>query len=309
MSQVTGQLTTAPAAERRRGAQWFERRTPLLFVLPAVILLLGLGLFPFIYSFGISFTKWDLQDPVRSFVGLQNYINVFRDARMLNALRNTLIIMVFGVAMELALGLALAQTLVDYLPGKRFILPLLILPAVAAPIVVGFTWRMMYDATYGPIDHILGLIAGRPVPIVWLVNIKTVYPAILITEVWQWTPFMFLLMLAGLASVSPELHEAAQIDGGSGWQIFTRITLPVISPVIVVAVLFRALDIFKLFDIILPMTGGGPGTSTETASLYLYILGFKNFRLGYTAAASYIVLILFSILLTFLLRRLGSTVE
>jgi multiple sugar transport system permease protein len=309
MSEMTGRVATAPAGKGSRSGGWFERRAPWLFVLPAVILLLGLGLFPLIYSFGISFTKWDLQDPTRSFVGLQNYINVFRDARMLNALRNTLIIMIFGVVLELGLGLALAQTLVDRLPGKRIILPLLILPAVAAPIVVGFTWRMMYDATYGPIDHILSLIAGHAVPIVWLVNARTVYPAILITEIWQWTPFMFLLMLAGLSAVSPELHEAAEIDGGSSWQIFTRITLPVISPVIVVAVLFRALDIFKLFDIILPMTGGGPGTSTETASLYLYILGFKNFRLGYTAAASYVVLILFSILLTFLLRRLSGTVE
>jgi multiple sugar transport system permease protein len=279
---------------------------PVLLVLPAVILLLGLGLFPLLYSLGISLTKWNLQDPVQEFIGLKNYADVLGDQRMWGALRNTFIIMFFGVTIETILGLGLAQTLVGRLPGKRFITPLLILPAVVSPIVVGFTWRIIYDATYGPLDHFLSLLRNQPTPVVWLVNLQTVYPAVLLTEIWQWTPFMFLVMLAGLTAVSPELHEAASVDGASAWQIFTRITLPVIRPVVIVAVLFRALDIFKLFDIIVPLTGGGPGTTTETASLYMYILGFRNFRLGYTAAASYIILILFSILLTLLLRRISK---
>jgi multiple sugar transport system permease protein len=311
MTKMAQTLTTTPPTTTRtaRLSAWFERRMPVLLVLPAVILLLGLGLIPLLYSLGISFTNWNLQDPVQQFKGLMNYGDVLGDQRMLGALRNTAIFMVCGVTVETLLGLGLAQTLVGHLPGKRFITPLLILPAVVSPIVVGFTWRMLYDASYGPIDHILSLIRNQPTPIVWLVNLQTVYPAVLLTEIWQWTPFMFLVMLAGLTAVSPELLEAASVDGASAWQIFTRITLPVIRPVVIVAILFRALDIFKLFDIIVPLTGGGPGTTTETASLYLYILGFKNFRLGYTAAASYIILILFAVLLTLLLRRISKETD
>jgi multiple sugar transport system permease protein len=150
----------------------------------------------------------------------------------------------------------------------------------------------------------LSLIRNQPTNIVWLVNLQTVYPAVLMTEIWQWTPFMFLIMLAGLTAVS----RAARSGLGRRRVVVANLharDLPVIQPVIVVAVLFRALDIFKLFDIIVPLTGGGPGTTTETASLYLYILGFRNFRLGYAAAASYLVLMMFTILLTMLLRRIS----
>jgi multiple sugar transport system permease protein len=172
--------------------------------------------------------------------------------------------------------------------------------------MVGYVWRMLWDTQYGPINQVLGWILQRPVELVWLANPNTVYPAIIITEIWQWTPFMFLVLLAGLTAINPELHEAATIDGASGWQIFRYITLPLIYPVMVLAVLFRALDIFKLFDIVFALTGGGPGYQTETASMYVYILGWKNFRLGYTAAMSYILLIIVSIAITVLWRRLGE---
>lgn len=309
MTPATAHPAASSISDRVSASSRLERRMPFLLILPAVALLLGLGLFPLIYSLGVSFLRWDLQNQVQEFIGLKNYVDILLDARMWNALKNTVVFMFFGVTIELALGLALAQTLVGHLPGKRFILPLLILPAVAAPIVVGFTWRILYDATYGPIDYLLTLLVRQPVNIVWLVNIQTVYPAVLLTEIWQWTPFMFLIMLAALTAVNPELQEAATVDGASRWQVFTRITLPTIRPVIIVAVLFRALDLFKLFDIILPLTGGGPGNMTETASYYMYILGFRTFRLGYTAAASYVMLIIFSVLLTILLRRLQKDTE
>jgi multiple sugar transport system permease protein len=284
----------------------FERHSPRLFVLPAVILIVAFGLFPLLYSLGVSFLRWDLQRPEQEFVFLQNYADVFVDGRMWNALRNTLVIVLLGVAFELVFGMALAQTLIGYLPGKRFIIPLLILPAVITPLVAGHMWNMLYDAQYGPIDHILSILFQRPMPIVWLINPQTVYPAILTVEIWQWTPFMFLIFLAGLAAVNPELHEAAAIDGASAWQIFTRITLPILVPLIIVAVLFRALDLFKLFDIIFALTNGGPGTMTETASMYVYILGFKNFRIGYSAAASYFLLFLVAIVISILLQRIGD---
>ena len=242
------------------------------------------GLFPLLYSLGVSFLNWDLQRQGQQFIGLKNYADVIADGRMWNALRNTLVIVVIGVAIELVFGLALAQTLVGRLPGKRLFIPLLILPAVITPLVAGHMWYMLFDAQYGPIDHILSLIFRQPVNIVWLINPQTVYPALLLVEIWQWTPFMFLILLAGLAAVNPELTKPPRSwrvrlanlfsnhDSDSDTPDYYRHSVP-------------RLDLFKLFDIIYALTNGGPGTMTETASLYVYTLGFKNFRLGYAAAA------------------------
>lgn len=288
-----------------RRSQWWEHNLRYVFVLPTVLMILGLSLFPLLYSLWVSFLQWDLQRPQTRFIGFKNYADVLRDVRMWEALGHTLFIIVVAVAVELLLGLLLAQTLSGNLPGKRFIMPLLLLPVVMAPLIVGYTWRMLWDTQYGPINQVLGWLIGRPVELVWLANPRTVYPAILITEIWQWTPFMFLILLAGLAAVNPELYEAAAMDGASAWQLFRQITLPLVWPVMALAILFRALDVFKIFDIIFSLTGGGPGSQTETASLYVYILGFKNFRLGYTAAMAYLLIILVSVVITLLWRQLG----
>jgi multiple sugar transport system permease protein len=300
---TTPQLRVTPVAGRTR---WWERNVRYLFVLPCVLMLLGIGLFPLLYSLGISVLQWELQRPERRFIGLKNYSDALVDERLWAALGHTLVILVVAVAVELLLGLLLAQLLVNPLPGKRFFVTLFILPVIMAPLIVGYTWRMLWDAQYGPINQMLGWIAGRPVEIVWLANPRTVYPAILITEIWQWTPFMFLVLLAGLVAIDPQLREAAALDGASGWQTFRLVILPLVQPIMLIAILFRALDVFKLFDIIFSLTGGGPGSQTETVSFYIYQLGFKNFRLGYTAAVSILVLIIVSVLITVLWRQLGE---
>ena len=300
---------TAPQQKRTSWGHWWEHNLKYTFVAPTVFLILAISLFPLLYSLGISFLQWDLQRPGRKFIFLENYANALTDSRLWESLGHTLIIIVIAVSLELLIGLTLALALSGRLPGKRFIIPLLILPVVIAPIIVGFTWRMLWDTQFGPVNQVLGWIAQRPVNLIWLSNPKSVYPAILLTEVWQWTPFIFLILLAGLAAVNPELGQAAAIDGASASQIFRYITLPLIRPVIVIAVLFRALDVFKLFDIIFALTGGGPGTLTETTSLYVYTIGFKNFRLGYTAAVSFIVLIVVVVLITILWRQLGEREE
>lgn len=269
-------------------------------------MILGIGLFPLLYSLGISFLQWDLQRPERRFIWLKNYSDVLGDGRMWEAFGHTAIIIVVAVTVELVLGLLLAQVMNGPLPGRRFIITLFILPVVMAPLVVGYTWRMLWDTQYGPINQMLGWIVGRPVEIVWLANPRTVYPAILITEIWQWTPFMFLVLLAGLVAIDPQLKEAAALDGATGWQAFRHVTLPILEPLIMIAVLFRALDVFKLFDTIFSLTGGGPGSLTETISFYVYIIGFKNFRLGYTAALSIFVLFVVSVLITVLWRQLAE---
>jgi len=214
-----------------------------------------------------------------------------------------------AVAIELVLGFAIAQLLVGELPGKRLIIPFLVFPAVANPIAIGFIWKVLFNPGYGPVDQIIGWVIGRKFTIAWIANAKLAFPAIMIAEIWQWTPFMFLVMLAGLAGVNPELLEAAAIDGASKWQTLTRITIPVMRPIIIIAVLIRALDVFKLFDLVFVMTNGGPGTSTQTISYYIYLLGFKYFRLGYAAAASYLLLILLSIVAMLLLRQFSKGLE
>ena len=283
-----------------------SRLSKYAMVAPAVVLIVSLTIFPVLYLLWISLLDWDLQRAGRAFVGLANYAGALQDRRMWEALAHTLLIMVVAVTAELVLGLVLAEVLAGALPGKRVVIPLLILPVIMSPIVAGYGWRMLWDTQYGPINQLLGWLLGRPVTLVWLINSKTVYFSLIVTEVWQWTPFMFLALLAGLVAISPEIHEAAAIDGAGRWQRFWQITLPLVRPLMLVALLIRALDVFKIFDTVFSLTFGGPGTFTETITLYVYLLGFRNFRLGYTAAMAVLVLALVSLATTALLRRFSD---
>ena len=283
-----------------------SRLSKYAMVAPAVVLIVSLTIFPVLYLLWISLLDWDLQRAGRAFVGLANYAGALQDRRMWEALAHTLLIMVVAVTAELVLGLVLAEVLAGALPGKRVVIPLLILPVIMSPIVAGYGWRMLWDTQYGPINQLLGWLLGRPVTLVWLINSKTVYFSLIVTEVWQWTPFMFLALLAGLVAISPEIHEAAAIDGAGRWQRFWQITLPLIRPLMLVALLIRALDVFKIFDTVFSLTFGGPGTFTETITLYVYLLGFRNFRLGYTAAMAVLVLALVSLATTALFRRFSD---
>ena len=266
--------------------------------LPTIVAVLGLGIFPLIYSLTLSFRRWDLQLPGRPFVGLDNYREALSDDRVWAAMKNTLLLSVGGVALECVLGLGLALLLIDELRGKRFVIPLLMLPVMMVPVVVALAWRLLWDAQYGPVNHFLGVVSGRDVGIRWLSQTDTALIAILVTDVWQWTPFMFLILLAGLASVNADLYDAAALDGAGWWSTLRDITLPALAPIIAVAVLFRWMDAFKLFDFVFMFTQGGPGTSTETISWYLYQLGLRLFRMGYAAALSYLIVIFLTVVAT-----------
>jgi multiple sugar transport system permease protein len=275
-----------------------RRREAWLLVAPTVVAVLGIGIYPLLYSLTLSFRRWNLQDKTHPFVGLDNYSEALRDDRVWAALKNTLMLSVGGVAIELVLGLGLALVLIDELRGKRFIIPLLMLPVMMVPVVVALGWRLLWDANYGPVNYFLGLVTGRDVAIAWLSQTKPALIAILVTDVWQWTPFMFLILLAGLATVDPDLYDAASLDGAGWWRTLLDITLPAIAPVIAVAILFRWMDAFKLFDLVYMFTQGAPGTSTETVSWYVYQLGLKFFRMGYAAALSYLIVIFLAIVAT-----------
>jgi len=179
----------------------------------------------------------------------------------------------------------------------------MILPVVTSPIVAGATWRLLFDNRYGPINQILSWFSTEPVTILWTVNPVYVYPAILLAEIWQWTPFMFLLLLAGLSTVDQSLSEAAELDGAGFWQTFWHVTLPVIKPVIFIACLIRALDLFRLFDVIWALTRGGPGTMTETVSIYAYVLAFQQFETSYAAALAVVIIVILSFIVIMALKR------
>ena len=299
----------AKGSRTETGALRRKRLTPWLFVAPTMIVILLVTIFPTIYSLGLSFTKWEVTLQEKPFIGLGNYIALFQDDRFLHAILITMIVVVVGVGVELIIGFSLAQMFVAEMKGKRIIVAALLLPVMVMPVVVGYTWRLLWDAQYGPINQIIGWIIGRPFTYTWLAQPNTAIFAILVTEIWQWTPFMFLVFLSGLAVLDPEIFEAADIDGAGGWDKLWHLTLPLMRPIIIVALLIRSLDALKFFDIIFTMSGGGPGNSTETISFYIYQVGYQFFRLGYGAAASFVLLIFLAVLLTFLLRMFKSATE
>jgi multiple sugar transport system permease protein len=306
--------TISPGRSGGGRSGWFtygrkKRLMPWLFVAPCILIILLVTIFPTIYSFGLSFTKWEISLPNRPFIGLGNYVELFGDSRFLHSILITALIVIVGVGIEMILGFGLAQVLSGRMKGKRFFVAAFLLPVMAMPVVVGYTWRLLWDAMYGPINQIIGWVIGRPFQFTWLAKTSTALFAVLVTEIWQWTPFMFLVYLSGIISLDPELFEAADIDGASGWKKLRYLTIPLLRPIIIVALLIRGLDALKFFDVIFALTGGAPGTSTETISFYIYKTGYQFFRLGYGSAASFVLLIALIVILSYLLKLFKTVVE
>lgn len=296
-------MTATSYHAARRANLFADRHFKWLVVAPSIIVLLLVGLYPLIHTGVVSFQRITMMEEDTSWAGFVNYGALFSDLRLWESIGHTFLILAIALPLELVLGLLMAQLFLEKLPGKQVFVALLIIPTVISPIVAGSTWRLMFDNQYGPINQIISWFAGEPVVILWLSRPEWVYPAILICEVWQWTPFMFLILLAALSNVDRSLVEAAEIDGASFWKIFFKITLPVIKPVMIIAILIRALDLFRIFDIIWAMTKGGPGSQTETISIYTYIRAFKEFETSYAGAIAFLVIILLSIIVIFALKR------
>lgn len=290
----------APRARARRRGGAFR----LWMIFPAVLVILLIGLFPVVYTAMKSVQNINMFDQDTTFQGFIHYRALMSDARFWNALGHTLIFVAIALPAELLLGLAMAYLFVDRLPGRPVFVTLLVLPVLVSPIVAGATWRLMLDQRYGPINQIIGWFAGEEVTLLWLVDPNLVYPAILIAEIWQWTPFMFLLLWAALSNVDQSQVEAAELDGASWWRTFRLIVLPAIWPVVAIAVLIRALDLFRLFDVVWALTKGGPGTMTETISIYAYVLGFQQFETSYTAAMAFLVIVMLAVTITVILRSI-----
>jgi multiple sugar transport system permease protein len=273
-------------------------------VAPAVLILLLFGIFPLVYTLVVSFQNINMMEADKSFSGLLQYRQLFSDIRLWESLGHTLLIAAIALPIELIAGLMMALLFLDRMPGRQVFVALLVLPTMIAPIVAGATWRLLFDNRFGPINQVLGWITGEPQAILWTIRPEYVYPAILIAEIWQWTPFMFLILLAAMSNVDTSLTEAAEIDGASRLRIFFKIVLPAIWPVMTIALLIRGLDLFRIFDVIWALTQGGPGTRTETISIYAYIQGFRQFETSYTAAMAFLVIFLLTIAVMFALKRM-----
>lgn len=287
----------------RQGRRDRDRGFRLALVAPSIAVLLLVGVFPLVYLIVVSFQNITMSDTDTSFQGLLNYQRIFSDSRLWQSLLHTLIFMAVALPIELLLGLTMAQLFIERIPGRAVFIALLVLPVLVSPIVAGATWSLMFDNRFGPINQILGWFAGQPVTLLWTIKPNLVYAAILIAEIWQWTPFMFLLLLAALSSVDKSQLEAAAIDGATWWRTFRQIVLPAIWPVMAVAVLIRALDLFRLFDIVWALTKGGPGTMTETVSMFAYVKGFQQFDTSYVAAVSLLIIVLLTATVLWTLKR------
>jgi multiple sugar transport system permease protein len=284
-----------------------DRRFKLALIAPSIFVLLLVGVFPLVYLIVVSFQGITMTNNDASFQGLRNYALLLHDARLWESLLHTLAFTAIALPLELMLGLLMAQLFIDHLPGRQIFVALLVLPVVVSPIVAGATWSLMFDNRFGPINQVINAIVGHELTLLWTISPNLVYPAILAAEVWQWTPFMFLLLLAALAAVDKSQLEAAAIDGAGYWRTFRRIVLPAIWPVMAVAILIRALDLFRLFDVVWVLTRGGPGTMTETLSIFTYVKGFQQFETSYTAAVALLIIVALSIVLTLALRRAELT--
>jgi multiple sugar transport system permease protein len=302
---VTRAMKTAGAPPRLSGVgEWCDRHFKWLLVAPAVLLILALSIYPLLFSLVVSFINYDFQIPGHAFVGLKNFEMVVFDPVARRALVLTAILSSLSVGIEFLLGLAVALVMMKSFRGRGLIMSILIVPLFISPVIVGQLFTLILQRPFGPTNYLLGQLLGTEVNISWLTESPWVYISIILADVWQWTPFMFVILLAGLTSIPPNQYEAAELDGVSAWQVFWSITLPQLGPMILLALTFRLLDAIRLFDTIFIMTGGGPGTQTYTASYYLYTVGFTQFHLSQATAGSWLFLIITALVVTFLVRRL-----
>jgi multiple sugar transport system permease protein len=284
-----------------------KRGASILFLVPAMVTLLGITVFPLLYELRLAFSSWELaisSEP--EFVGFQNFIDiVLNDKRFWSSMRVTAILTGGGVTIQLILGTGLALLLNRLHAWRTPFVSLMLIPVMIAPVVAGFQFRMIYHDQFGPLNYMFELLTfGKWRGFAWIADPNVALTAVMLTDIWQWTPFLMLIVLAGLQSISPELYEAARVDGATAWGSFRHITVPLLLPFVVIGILIRAMDCFKLFDIIYLVTGGGPGNITETVSFYTYLQGFKFFSLGYTAALAFVQLIVIIVIAQIFLKFL-----
>ncbi len=264
---------------------------------PLLIFVLAIALYPLLFSFFISFFKYRLTDPdqIRTFIGLENYFKALQDQAVIKALSNTIIFVIGTVSLEIVIGLGLAFLLAGESKRMQIIRAFLLIPMAIPGLVVGLVWKSLYNADFGVIPYYLkaiGLDVGRGP----LGELSTAMPAVILIDIWQWSPLLMVIFLAGIKSLPHDPYEAAVVDGASRWQQFIYITLPLLKPVFLIALLLRTMQSFKVFDIIYATTSGGPGTATTVLNFHIFTVGMTFFDMGYAASLANVLLFVVAII-------------
>ena len=270
-----------------------ELLLPALFLAPAIAVLLALSIYALIYSITISLQ----QETAGSLSwGLGNFGRLVSDNFFLTALAHTFVYAVSALTCEFLLGFGLALLLNKQIRGRGVFRASLLIPMMLPPVVVGVVWRLMLNPNFGAINGTLKQFRLNTERLTWTASPKLAMLSVIAVDVWQWTPFVFLVLLAGLQAIPQEPYEAALIDGSSRWQTFWHVTLPLLKPSILIVLLLRTMDLLRVFDQIFILTEGGPGFATETISLYIYRTAFRFFDFGYAAAMSFVLLALTNVI-------------
>jgi len=274
-----------------------EKNEYIFFLLPVFGIIIAVAIYPLCYELYLSFRSYNALRPwyPREFLGLANYLRALSNPRVWRSLRITFTFIIAAVGIELIFGMGIALLFNRELKGKSIFRTLIMLPLTLTPVVVGLIWKYLVHDTFGVVTYIFkyfGLSTefyGSPI---------AALPTMILIDIWQWTPFVFLILLAGLLSLPKEPFESAKIDGASELQCFWYMTVPLLKPIITIAILLRLVDAIKIFDTIWILTKGGPGHATEVYNIFIYLEGFRYYNMGYAAALG-IILLIISLVVTF----------
>lgn len=278
-----------------------DRRYWTMLLAPALIVLAAIFIYPLIYSFYLSLTAYDIILPPR-FVGLRNYVRILSDPNVWNSVRVSLVFTVFTLTLEMVIGFGIALILHDLEWGRNWFRTVSIMPILLTPVVVGVVWRMMTNYDFGIVNYFVTLM-GFP-RVAWSVDIRTAMPILILSDIWQTTGFVILVLSAGLAQLPEDLFEAAEIDGASAWRRLLHLTIPLLQPVFLVVFVFRSYELLRMFDKAVTLTQGGPARATETITFHIYQRMFVGYQVGYSAAVAYLLLLLTLIIVMPFLRKI-----
>ncbi|WP_368904609.1 carbohydrate ABC transporter permease [Taklimakanibacter lacteus] len=305
---------SAPAPKSSAPAQDERARLGFRLTLPAQILVLFISAFPLLMQAYISLTDWSPLSGTNWWNAWEmwntfaNYTDLAMDGRFWSALWRTLVVMLVCVPVEFLLGLALATLFADDFPGKKLFYSILLMPMMVVPAVAGYMFFMLFQSG-GPVNDVLSGLLGFPVAIAWLSDPKLALAAVMIADIWQWTPLMFLILLAGLVGVPQDQIKAATLLGANAWQRFVTIVVPKMKTIIIIALAIRVIENFKIFDTLYIMTGGGPGVATETISVYIYKVTTQDLIWGYVAAIALAILVVLSVAAVLAMKRMAANRE
>ena len=285
------------------GRAYARRGRYMRFVVPALIVILAVIVFPWFFTIWMSVHDWQITQ-TQTFTGLDNYLNLLSDQRFLESIVHTLYFTVLAVVLPVIFGVFSAVIFHQRFPWRGVLRAIFIMPMMATPVAVALVWTMMFHPQLGVLNYLLTSI-GLPEQL-WVYDQATVIPSLVMVEVWHWTPLVMLIVLGGLAALPTEPYESALIDGASQWQMFWHITLPLVMPFIMVAIIIRTIDALKAFDTIFVITQGGPGTASETINIYLYLQAFSFYNIGHASAVVvvfFVLIVILSLLLLYARQR------